>query len=95
MDKDERAKLIRDCYNQLNENGYMIFTAITKKGPNFAKGEYIGKDRYELHKGAKIFYYDNESVQNEFAHVGCMEILEINENQPMYYIQCRKTSKMK
>lgn len=30
LSKDERAKLILDCFNQLTEGGVMVFTAITK-----------------------------------------------------------------
>ena len=30
LNEDERSKLIRDCFNQLTENGCMVFTAITK-----------------------------------------------------------------
>tara|TARA_R110002049_G_scaffold3514_2_gene26323 strand:+ start:2694 stop:3161 length:468 start_codon:yes stop_codon:yes gene_type:complete len=46
LDKKAREKLILDCYDQLTDNGYMIFTAITKKAPNFGKGKPISKDRY-------------------------------------------------
>ena len=90
LDKDERTKLIIDCFDQLTENGYMVFTAITKNAPNFGKGKLIEKDRYEFHKGAKIFYYDRESIKNEFGNFGLFEITEINENQPMFLIKCRK-----
>tara|TARA_R110000868_G_scaffold409016_1_gene693670 strand:+ start:2913 stop:3518 length:606 start_codon:yes stop_codon:yes gene_type:complete len=90
LDNNERAKLIKNYYNQLTENGYMVFTAITKEAPNYGKGELISKDRYEFHKGAKIFYYDRESVQNEFENVGLFEITEVDENQPMFLIKCRK-----
>ncbi|MEQ9279760.1 MAG: class I SAM-dependent methyltransferase [Balneola sp.] len=90
LDSKERKKLIQDCYNQLNENGFMVFTAITKKAPNFGKGKLVEKDRYELHEGAKIFYYDQESVKTEFNTFGLFEISEVNENQPMYLIKCKK-----
>ncbi|HEX5553325.1 MAG TPA: class I SAM-dependent methyltransferase, partial [Chitinophagaceae bacterium] len=29
LSQDEREKLIKDCYNQLVENGFMLFTVIT------------------------------------------------------------------
>ncbi len=90
LDNEERKKLIQNCYNQLIENGYMVFTAITKEAPNFGKGELISKDRYEFHKGAKIFYYDKESVKAEFEKFGLFEIIEVSENQPMYLIKCQK-----
>lgn len=90
LDCQEREKLIQDCYNQLTENGFMVFTAITKNTPQFGKGELISKDRYEIHKGAKIFYYDQASVHTEFNKYGLFEITEVNENQPMYLIKCKK-----
>lgn len=90
LNRNERKKLILDCYNQLSDNGYMVFTAITKEAPNFGKGKRIGKDRYEFHEGAKIFYYDRDSVKDEFSKAGLFEISEINENQPFYLIKCKK-----
>jgi len=90
LDGDERAKLIKDCYNQLTENGHMVFTAISKEAPNFGKGQFISKDRYEFHKGAKIFFYDKETVEAEFGNVGLFEITIVSENLPMFLIKCRK-----
>lgn len=90
LDSKERKKLIQDCYNQLTENGFMVFTAINKNASQFGQGELIGKDRYETHKGARIFYYDRESVKTEFEKFGLFEITEVDENQPMYLIICKK-----
>lgn len=90
LDSENRKKLIQDCYNQLTENGFMVFTTITKNAPQFGKGELISKDRYEIHKGAKIFYYDKESVKTEFEKYGLFEITEVDENQSMYLIKCKK-----
>lgn len=90
LDTEERKKLIQDCYNQLTENGFMVFTAITKEAPQYGQGELISKDRYEIHKGAKIFYYDRESVKAEFENYGLFEVTEVDENQPMYLIKCHK-----
>ncbi|MBK6266256.1 class I SAM-dependent methyltransferase [Marivirga sp. S37H4] len=90
LDNNERAELINNCYNQLNESGYMVFTAVTKEAANFGKGKRISKDRYEFHEGAKIFYYDKEAVQAEFSKAGLVEIIDVNENQPMFLIKCRK-----
>ena len=70
----------------------MIFTAITKNAPQFGKGNWISKDRYEIHPGAQLFYYDEESVINEFEKFGLIEVIEVEENQPMYWIKCQKNS---
>ena len=39
----ERIKLIRDCYNQLKPNGYMVFVAISKMDARYGKGKEISK----------------------------------------------------
>jgi len=91
LDKNDRVKLIRNCYNQLTKNGYMFFTAINKNAVNYGKGKLIEKDRYEYHEGVKIFYYDQESVKAEFYDFGFFELSEVNEDQPMYLIKCKRT----
>ena len=90
LDKDERAKLIRDCYNQLTENGYMVFTTITKEAETYKQGTYISKDRYELFGGVKMFFYDEETIQEEFGESGLFEVSGINESYPFYLIKCKK-----
>lgn len=90
LDDQERAKLIQNCYNQLSENGYMIFTAISKKAHTYGGGKYISKDRFELFGGVKMFFYDDESIHSEFDQYGLLEVTEINENYPFYLIKCKK-----
>ena len=92
LDSSEREKLIRDCYAQLAENGWMVFTAITKEAPTYGKGNFISKDRYEIFEGVKMFFYDKESVSAEFGKAGLVEITEIQENFPFFLIKCRKGS---
>lgn len=94
LNKNDRMKLIQKCYNQLSKNGHMIFTAITKNAQNFGKGKLIEKDRFEFHEGAKRFYYDEASVKAEFKDFGLFEFNEVNENQPMYLIKCKKQEQL-
>lgn len=91
LDSSERQKLIQDCYNQLSENGYMIFTVITKEAQTYGKGKFISKDRYEIVEGVKMFFYDKESVHNEFDQFGLFEITELDESFPFFLIKCKKT----
>lgn len=79
LNKGEREKFIDDCYKQLDINGYMIFTAVSKKAPMFGKGKKLDKDYYEMMYGVKIFFYDDESIQKEFGNYGLVEILEVDE----------------
>lgn len=90
LDAGERAKLIRDCYNQLTENGYMVFTVISKEAPTYGTGKLIGKDRFEQFGGVTMYFYDREAIQKEFGPFGLMEITEIEENFPFFLITCKK-----
>lgn len=90
LDRIEREKLIKDCYNQLADNGYMIFTTITKEASTYGKGQLISKDRYEMFGGVKMYFYDKESIASEFSKAGLYDISEINENYPFFLIKCRK-----
>lgn len=101
LNSHERAKLIKDCYNQLKPNGYMIFTAISKKAPMFGKGTQLSKDRFEIMDGVKMFFYDSNSVKQEFGKYGLVQSSEIDEpsktmkNKPplkFTIIKCKKES---
>lgn len=90
LDKDERIKLITDCYNQLTKNGFMVFATITKEAQTYGRGTCIGKDRFEMFGGVKMFFYDRETIEEEFGKAGLFEISEVNENYPFYLIKCKK-----
>lgn len=91
LSEGERKKLIRDCYDQLTENGFMVFTVITKEAKTYGTGSYISKDRFEMFGGVKIFFYDRETIEEEFGKYGLLEITEVTENYPFYLIKCKKT----
>lgn len=93
LDKDERKKLIQDCFNQLAENGLMVFTSITKDAQTYGQGTQISKDRFEMFGGVKIFFYDRETIEEEFGNTGLFEVTEVTENYPFYLIKCGKSRK--
>lgn len=90
LDESERAKLIKDCYDQLAENGYMVFTTITKEAPTYGQGTQVSKDRFEMFGGVKLFFYDTETIAREFSKAGLCQITEVKENYPFYLIKCKK-----
>lgn len=90
LDKHERAKLIADCYSQLTESGFMVFTTITKEAKTYGQGTCIGKDRFEMFGGVKMFFYDRETIKEEFGEAGLFDITEVAENYPFYIIKCRR-----
>ncbi len=90
LNKVERAKLIDDCYNQLSANGIMVFTAITKKAATYGQGTLIEKDRFEMFGGVKMFFYDAQTIQEEFKKIPQLDVQEITESYPFYLIICKK-----
>jgi SAM-dependent methyltransferase len=90
LDKEERKKLIQDCFNQLTENGFMVFTAITKDAQTYGQGTPLSKDRFEMFGGVKIFFYDRETVEEEFGNAGLFEVTEVSESYPFYLVKCKK-----
>jgi SAM-dependent methyltransferase len=79
LNSRERNKFVSDCYNQLKSGGYMFFTTISKKDSLYTKGKLVSKDRFEVMKGAKLFFYDTESIKKEFEKYGLMDFSEIDE----------------
>jgi SAM-dependent methyltransferase len=90
LEKEERAKLIRDCYHQLNDKGHMVFTVISKEAPTYGQGEWLSEDRYELFGGVKMYFYDEDSIQAEFGAAGLYAVEKVMENYPFYLVKCRK-----
>ena len=60
----------------------MIFTAITKDAQTYGKGTIKSKDRFEMFRGVKIFFYDKETINEEFGNAGLFEVTEVAENYP-------------
>lgn len=75
----ERIKLIHDCYNQLRPDGYMVFVAISKHDVTYGEGEKLSEDRFLTKHGAKLFFYDSDSIEKEFGHYGLVEAKEVDE----------------
>jgi cyclopropane fatty-acyl-phospholipid synthase-like methyltransferase len=90
LDRGERKKLIQNCFNQLSENGYMVFTTITKEAQTYGQGTQISKDRFEMFGGVNIFFYGKETIEKEFGGFGLFEITEVKENYPFHLIKCKK-----
>jgi 2-polyprenyl-3-methyl-5-hydroxy-6-metoxy-1,4-benzoquinol methylase len=90
LDANERAKLIKDCFNQLAGDGIMVFTTITKQAKTYEQGTFVSKDRFEMFGGVKMFFYDQQSIVDEFGNAGLFDVSEVTENYPFYIIKCKK-----
>lgn len=65
----------------------------------YGKGNQLDKDYYEIMEGVKMFFYDSESIKQDFNKYGLVQISEIDEpnknveNKPsinFLMIKCRK-----
>lgn len=92
LNKNERVKLISDCFNQLTAGGYMFFTAVTKQASIYGQGTCIEKERFEIFGGVKMFFYDEETIKEAFAKVGLFEIEVVDDVYPFYLIKCKKSN---
>lgn len=91
LGSNERKKLIEDCYNQLSDGGYMVFTAISKEAHTYGTGKFISKDRYEIFDGVEMFFYDEASIREEFEQAGLFEVTKVDEQFPFFLIKCKKS----
>jgi 2-polyprenyl-3-methyl-5-hydroxy-6-metoxy-1,4-benzoquinol methylase len=92
LDKNERKKLIRGCFNQLSDNGYMFFATITKEAQIYGRGTRVDKDTFKIFGGLKMFFYDIETIQEEFGKSGLFEIIVVPDIYPFYLIKCKRTT---
>jgi len=75
----ERSKFIKDCYNQLKPNGHMIFSTISQDDSMYGKGKQLSKNRFLMSSGARLFFYDSDSIKQEFGKYGLVEFLKMDE----------------
>lgn len=80
LDSNQRKKLILDCYHQLRQGGMMVFTTITKDANTYGIGEKLGIDRYKTKHGVNLYFYDKDSIKEEFGKFGLIEATKIDED---------------
>ncbi|MCE1254230.1 MAG: class I SAM-dependent methyltransferase [Anaerolineae bacterium] len=79
LDEDQRKKLISDCYCQLRPGGLMILTAITQHASTYGVGEKTGRNRFKTRDGVNLYFYDKDSIEQEFGSFGLIEVTIIEE----------------
>jgi SAM-dependent methyltransferase len=93
LNKRERRNFLMSCYKQLIYNGLMIFIVASKQTSSYKNGKYLSIDRYEISKGLKVFFYDSDSVLDEFSDFGLIECKDIEE--PVKFIEGEKPVNLK
>ncbi|WP_211171017.1 class I SAM-dependent methyltransferase [Bacillus sp. DNRA2] len=103
LNKQDREAFIKACYDQLKPDGYLIFTTVSKNAPMFGKGKQLAEDYYEIMEGVKMFFYDSDSINQEFGNYGLEEYTEMvepnkeNENKPpvsFLFVKCKKRNRL-
>lgn len=77
---NERKSFLESCFSQVKKGGVSIFTAITKHAPTFGVGEMLGKDHYKTKDDVELFFYDEESIKDEFGAFGLEEAAVVEES---------------
>jgi SAM-dependent methyltransferase len=93
LSQPERKVFLKSCFNQLAPRGLMIFALASKQTGLFGCEKYIAKDRYEIAKGLKVYFYDSDSVIKEFSEFGIIEHRDIEE--PVKFIEGEEPVKLK
>lgn len=79
LDLSQRRKLIQNAYDQLQNGGMMLFTAITKDASTYGVGEKLSTDRYRTKHGVDLYFYDDNSIKEAFGKFGLIEATKIDE----------------
>lgn len=92
LNNHEREKFIKDCYDQLEPDGYMTFVTVSKEASMYGKGKQLGKDYFEVTEGMKMFFYDVDSIKQDFEKYGIIEVSEVIESNMLRFIivTCQK-----
>lgn len=95
LDAAGRAKLLRDCHQQLAPGGHMVFTTIAKTAPMYGQGPRLGDDWYERLPGLPMYFYGPEAVERDFGPHGLVEVSTSDEpghgsSLPFLVVVCRR-----
>jgi SAM-dependent methyltransferase len=93
LTKSERRFFLKSCFCQLKPGGLMLFTLASRQTSLFGCGKKIAKDRYEIAKGLKVYFYDSDSVIKEFSEFGFIEQKDIEE--PVKFMDGEEPVKLK
>lgn len=79
LNKPERNKFIKACFDQLKPGGYMVFSVISVNSAAYGEGRELSPNRFCLPNGLCVYFYNTESVQTEFGNYGLQSFSELEE----------------
>ena len=99
LNKKERKSFLKSCFNQLKDNGLMIFVVASTETSMFGTGKKLSNNRFKMSDGLNVYFYDNQSISREFSPYGLIYYEPIEEpvkfmtNQSpikLMFVKCRK-----
>ncbi|MFX0082525.1 MAG: class I SAM-dependent methyltransferase [Candidatus Hodarchaeota archaeon] len=80
--KDERFLFLKNCFNQLNTNGFIFFTVFSEKESSFGKGKVLEINTFESKPGRPTHYFTENDLVDHFKDFKIIEtgIIEEREN---------------
>lgn len=93
LNQRERKAFLKACYNQLKDNGLMVFVVASTQMSMYGSGKMISRNRYRISEGLNVYFYDDEAVSNEFAEFGSIKYSDIEE--PVKYMSGYDPMKLK
>lgn len=93
LNKSERRTFLKSCFDQLKNEGIMIFTVASNHNSLYGKGKELSRNRFEIAKGLKVYFYDNDSVLKEFEEFGIIECIDFEE--PVKFMDGEEPVKLK
>lgn len=93
LNRRERKDFLKACYNQLSQDGLMIFAVASTQMSMYGSGKAISKDRFRISKGLNVFFYDDKAVSDEFSGFGLIQLSNIEE--PVKYMSGYDPVKLK
>lgn len=91
LDAPQRKKLIKDCYQQLQPKGLMVFTAISTNDKRFGVGEEIEHNTYQSPHGLSLYFYNEAAIKTEFGNYNIIDLKEITEpTEKLWMVVCEK-----
>ncbi|MBI9067593.1 MAG: class I SAM-dependent methyltransferase [Salinivirgaceae bacterium] len=66
FNKRERFQILKNCYNQLDNNGVMVFVVVSVKAEMYGTGKLLSKNRFKIDNGLNVFFYESKAIETEF-----------------------------
>lgn len=79
--KKERQKLLRICYDQLKENGFIFFVVMSECDFSYGKGRETEKNTYESKAGRPVHYFSEKDLVKHFKGFSIIEIGVFEEKE--------------